>query len=86
MGLRGIGLDAYWNQFAGLEERLKGHVVRLASRLARLGVEVVNLGLINTPERSREVEEDRKTRRAVREFSELDLSDFGRSIRCLELV
>jgi L-arabinose isomerase len=54
VGLCGIGLDAYWSQFAGLEERLKGYVVRLASRLARPGVEVVNLGLIDTPARSRE--------------------------------
>jgi L-arabinose isomerase len=52
VGICGIGLEAYWNQFAGLEERLKGYVARLASRLARPGVEVVNLGLIDTPQRS----------------------------------
>jgi L-arabinose isomerase len=54
VGLCGIGLDAYWSQFAGLEERLKGYVARVASRLKRPGVEVVNLGLIDTPARSRE--------------------------------
>jgi L-arabinose isomerase len=54
VGLCGIGLDAYWNQFAGLEERLKGYVARVASRLQRPGVEVVNLGLIDTPAHSRE--------------------------------
>ena len=54
VGLCGIGLDAYWSQFAGLEERLKGYVARVASRLTRPGVEVVNLGLIDTPMRSRE--------------------------------
>jgi L-arabinose isomerase len=54
VGLCGIGLDAYWSQFAGLEERLKGYVARLASRLERPGVAVVNLGLIDTPQRSRE--------------------------------
>jgi L-arabinose isomerase len=53
-GLCGIGLDAYWSQFAGLEQRLNGYVARLASRLTRPGVEVVNLGLIDTPARSRE--------------------------------
>ena len=53
-GLCGIGLDAYWSQFAGLEERLKGYVAQVASRLTRPGVEVVNLGLIDTPGRSRE--------------------------------
>ena len=53
-GLCGIGLDAYWSQFTGLEERLKGYVSQVASRLTRPGVEVVNLGLIDTPARSRE--------------------------------
>ncbi|HUH61786.1 MAG TPA: hypothetical protein VLZ50_02265 [Terracidiphilus sp.] len=54
VGLCGIGLDAYWPQFARLEERLKSYVARVASRLERPGVEVVNLGLIDTPQRSRE--------------------------------
>jgi len=54
VGLCGIGLDAYWSQFAGLEERLKGYVARVASRLERPGVAVVNLGLVDTPQRSRE--------------------------------
>ncbi|MGA7342148.1 MAG: arabinose isomerase [Terracidiphilus sp.] len=54
VGLCGIGLDAYWSQFAGLEERLKGYVARVALRLQRPGVEVVNLGLIDTPRGSRE--------------------------------
>ncbi len=59
VGLCGIGLDAYWPQFAGLEERLKGYVERVAARLERSssdgpGVEVVNLGLMDTPQRSRE--------------------------------
>ncbi|MGA2047551.1 MAG: arabinose isomerase [Terracidiphilus sp.] len=54
VGLCGIGLDAYWPQFAGLKERLEGYVARVADRLARPGATVVNLGLIDTPERSRE--------------------------------
>ncbi|MGD0480489.1 MAG: arabinose isomerase [Terracidiphilus sp.] len=53
-GLCGIGLDAYWSQFAGLGERLKGYVAQVASRLTRPGVDVVNLGLIDTPARSRQ--------------------------------
>jgi L-arabinose isomerase len=52
VGLCGIGLDAYWSQFAGLEERLKGFLARLAESIARPDVEVVNLGLIDTPARS----------------------------------
>ena len=53
-GLCGIGLDAYWGQFAGLEVRLKGYVAKVAARLSRPGVEVVNLGLVDTPMRSAE--------------------------------
>jgi L-arabinose isomerase len=52
VGLCGIGLDVYWSQFAGLEDRLKGYVAQVASRLSRPGVEVVNLGLIDSPQRS----------------------------------
>jgi L-arabinose isomerase len=52
VGLFGIGLKAYWDQFAGLEERLKGYVQQVAGRLARSGAEVVNLGLIDTPEKA----------------------------------
>jgi L-arabinose isomerase len=49
-----MGLDAYWSQFAGLKSRLEGYVEQVAARLARPGVEMVNLGLIDTPSRSRE--------------------------------
>lgn len=54
VGLCGIGLEAYWNQFAGLENRLKSYVARVADRLSRPGVTVINLGLVDTPQRSRE--------------------------------
>jgi L-arabinose isomerase len=54
VGLCGIGLEAYWSQFAGLEERLRGYVTQMATRLRRPGVEVVDLGLIDSPSRSRE--------------------------------
>ncbi len=54
VGLCGIGLDAYWSQFAGLEERLKGYVAQVAERLTRSGVVVVNLGLVDSPMRSSE--------------------------------
>jgi L-arabinose isomerase len=53
-GLCGIGLDAYWEQFSGLRARLEGYVARVADRLTQPGVSVVDLGLIDTPERSQE--------------------------------
>ncbi len=49
VGLFGIGLDAYWPQFDGLKARLDGYVQIVADRLSRPGVDVVNLGLIDTP-------------------------------------
>lgn len=50
IGLFGIGLRAYWDQFDGLEARLRGYVGRVQEKLERPDVEVVNLGLIDTPE------------------------------------
>jgi L-arabinose isomerase len=52
VGLFGIGLDTYWPQFEGLEERLKGYLGKVADRLQRPGVEVVNLGLVDSPEKA----------------------------------
>lgn len=49
VGLFGIGLDTYWQQFKGLKPRLEGYVRRVERKLARPGVEVVNLGLIDNP-------------------------------------
>jgi L-arabinose isomerase len=52
VGLFGIGLAAYWSQFAGLRERLSGFMEQVAQQIARPGVEIINLGLIDTPERA----------------------------------
>src|SRR3984893_419782 len=52
IGIFGIGLDTYWPQFAGQEERLAGYVEQVASKLERTGGEVVSLGLIDTPEKA----------------------------------
>jgi L-arabinose isomerase len=54
IGLFGIGLDAYWPQFKGLKRRLAGYVRVVEGRLVRPGVEVVNLGLVDTPEKAQE--------------------------------
>ena len=52
IGLFGIGLDAYWPQFPGLEDRLKGYAQQVARKLEGAGAQVVNLGLIDTPEKA----------------------------------
>lgn len=54
VGLFGIGLDTYWPQFPGLEARLQGYLAEVETRLARPGIEVVNLGLIDTPAKAME--------------------------------
>ena len=52
LGLCGIGLNAYWSQFPGLRERLGGQLAHMAAQLQRPGVEVVNLGLVDSHGRS----------------------------------
>ena len=54
VGLFGIGLDTYWPQFPGLKERLEGYIARVEATLSRSGVEIVNLGLIDSPRRATE--------------------------------
>ena len=54
VGLCGIGLDTYWPQFVGLQQRLEGYVARVEARFARPDMEVVNLGLVDSAERSHE--------------------------------
>lgn len=52
VGLFSIGLEAYWAQFPGLEQRLRGYVTRVASKLTDMGVTVVDLGLIDNTEKA----------------------------------
>ena len=54
VGLFGIGLEAYWPQFDGLKSRLEGYLGQVARKFARPGVEVCNLGLIDSPEKAME--------------------------------
>ena len=52
IGLFGVGLDAYWPQFTGLKARLEGYLATVSGQLARPGVEIVNLGLIDDAEKA----------------------------------
>lgn len=54
IGLFGIGLEAYWPQFEGLEERLSGYVLMVENKLKDLEQEItiVNLGLIDNPQKA----------------------------------
>src|SRR5260370_24959085 len=52
VGLFGIGLAAYWEQFPGLDERLKASILVVEEQLRAPGREIVNLGLIDSAERA----------------------------------
>ncbi len=48
VGLFGIGLDTYWEQFDGLKEKLESYINAVSGYIQNSGVEVINLGLIDT--------------------------------------
>ena len=52
IGLMGIGLEAYWKQFEGLEERLQGYLDVVATKITSNDRSVVQLGLIDTPQKA----------------------------------
>lgn len=52
VGLFGIGLQAYWEQFDGLQSQLTGYINEVEAKLKGFGSGVVNLGLIDTPEKA----------------------------------
>lgn len=52
IGLFGIGLEAYWDQFAGLKERLEGYLGIVEQKLAAIHPHVVNLGLVDSADKA----------------------------------
>ena len=52
IGLFGIGLDTYWDQFDGLLDRLKGYQKQIADKMVELGAEVADAGLVDSPEKA----------------------------------
>lgn len=52
IGLMGIGLEAYWSQFEGLEQRLHGYLDIVAEKIGAQNREVVRLGMIDTPQKA----------------------------------
>ena len=49
VGLMGVGLNTYWNQFEGLYERLLGYQDYIRNEIASYGVEVVDAGMVDSP-------------------------------------
>lgn len=52
IGLFGVGLDTYWDQFSGLKERLNGYLDLIEHKLQMLGAEIINLGLIDNADKA----------------------------------
>jgi L-arabinose isomerase len=52
VGLFGVGLDTYWTQFEGLEDRLLGYLQQVEAKLQGPSTQVINLGLVDTPEKA----------------------------------
>jgi len=52
IGLFGIGLNAYWDQFEGLKERLDAQLDVVCEKLKATCPQTLNLGLIDTPEKA----------------------------------
>ncbi|MBZ5620905.1 MAG: L-fucose/L-arabinose isomerase family protein [Acidobacteriia bacterium] len=48
VGVFGIGLMAYWEQFPGLKQRLEGYQRQVEGRMRQAGVEVVSAGLVDS--------------------------------------
>ncbi len=54
VGLFGIGLEAYWEQFEGLKEKLESYIEIVSNKIKSYDVEVVNIGLIDNAEKAME--------------------------------
>ena len=53
VGLFGVGLDTYWPQFEGLLARLTGYQQEIAGKMRELGATVVDVGMVDSPEKVR---------------------------------
>lgn len=54
VGLFGIGLDTYWEQFGGLLENLKGYQEEIKTKISGFGLDVVDAGMVDNPKKARE--------------------------------
>lgn len=54
VGLFGIGLEAYWEQFEGLKEKLESYIEIVSNKIKSYDVEVVNIGLVDNAEKAME--------------------------------
>jgi L-arabinose isomerase len=82
--LCGLGLEAYWPQFEGLKANLESYLDRVSDQLARPGVEVVELGLVDNLQRAREA--GRRCRREEVDILFLYITTYAVSSTVLPLI
>ena len=51
-GIFSIGLDTYWDQFDGLLDNLNGYHAQIRDRIASMGVEVIDAGMVDNVEKA----------------------------------
>ncbi|MGR5140409.1 hypothetical protein ACQKPX_01895 [Photobacterium sp. DNB23_23_1] len=56
IGLFGIGLDTYWEQFDGLHEQLNQYIKTVSMKIHELGFSVLNAGLVDTVRQTEDIE------------------------------
>jgi L-arabinose isomerase len=61
IGLFGIGLDTYWGQFEGLLENLNKYQALIKEKIEGYGVEVVDAGMVDNPEKAKRAADFLKT-------------------------
>ncbi len=84
IGLFGIGLDAYWPQFPGLKERLEGYLQTVHDKLDGEGIELVDLGLVDSVEKA--FEAGHEFRRADVDIIFLHVTTYALSATVLPVV
>lgn len=47
VGLIGVGLDTYWSQFRGLEQRLLGYQNEICEKISQMNTNVINIPIID---------------------------------------
>jgi len=53
VGLFSIGLDTYWDQFDGLLDNLNAHHADIQDRIGTMGVDVIDAGMVDDPNKAR---------------------------------
>ena len=51
-GIFSIGLDTYWPQFDGLLDNLNGYHAQIRDRIAGMGIELVDAGMVDNVEKA----------------------------------